>query len=365
MITELLNVAQESSPEKRHQLVEHVTSLFVKGADSCRTEEIAIFNSVLESMLPSMEAAQKKAISEKLAPIDSTSHEVACELGREEIDIARPMLTSSNVLDTADILQLAKTMGQGHLLAISKRKHLEPRVTDVLLERGEKPVKQSVAANAGAEISGWGTRMLIKLAESDENIRDSMMERSDITEVDYDKLIDLMPEQQKIRIRQMRDENEALLHDLFHEAGKIVTSTKLERKARRICAKATLKEIRTGQRSLGKAVTQLSLSNNLLDVSFLLAEMSGLEQKYVTNVMLRYDATGIAVLCRAMGVEDSEYSALCRARTNHSKQPQSTVEKWTKDYEALSGKDARRLLSFTKIRLGTLQKNLPEGSLPS
>ncbi|WP_299811986.1 DUF2336 domain-containing protein [uncultured Roseibium sp.] len=358
MITKLLNVAQESSPEKRHQLVEHVTRLFVKGADSCQTEEIAIFNSVLESMLPMMEPAQKRAISEKLAPIDSTSQQVACELGREDIDIARPMLTSSNALDMTDILYLAKTMGQGHLLAISKRKHLESRVTDVLLERGEKPVKQSVAENAGAEISGWGSRMLIKLAENDETIRDAMMERSDITEVDYDKLISLMPEPQQIRIRRMRDENEALLHDLFREASKIVTSTKLERKATRICAKVTLKEVRTGQRSLGKAITQLSLSNNLFDISFLLAEMSGMEQKYVTNVMLRYDATGVAVLCRALGVEDGEYSALCRARANHSKQPQSTVEKWANDYEALSDKDARRLLSFTKIRLGTLQREL-------
>ncbi len=106
MITKLLSVAQESSPEKRHQLVEHVTRLFVKGADSCQTEEIAIFNSVLESMLPMMEPAQKRAISEKLAPIDSTSQQVACELGREDIDIARPMLTSSNALDATDILYL-------------------------------------------------------------------------------------------------------------------------------------------------------------------------------------------------------------------------------------------------------------------
>ncbi|POF32346.1 DUF2336 domain-containing protein [Roseibium marinum] len=358
MITKLLSLAQESSPEKRHQLVEHVTRLFVTGADSCQTEEIAIFNSVLESMLATMEPAQKKAISEKLAPIDSTSHQVAYELGREEIDIARPMLTSSNALDAADILKLAKMMGQGHLLAISKRKHLEPRVTDVLLERGETTVKQSVAANPGAEFSSWGARMLIKLAESDDTIRDSMMERSDITEGDYDNLISLMPEQQQTRIRQLRDENEALIHDLFRKASKVVTSSKLERKATRICAKVTLMEIRTGQRSLGKAVTQLSLSNNLFDISFLLAEMAGVEQKYVTNVMLRYDATGVAILCRAMGIDDGEYTALCRARAAHSKQPQSTVEKWSDDYGSLSDKDARRLLSFTKIRLGTLEKEL-------
>jgi uncharacterized protein (DUF2336 family) len=355
MINDLLSIAQDSTPEKRHQLVEHVTDLFVRGADSYQTEEITLFNTVLESMLPSMDPEQKKAISEQLAPIDDTSNKVAYELAREEIDIARPMLTSSNSLNTDDILRLAKTMGQGHLLAISKRKHLEANVTDVLLERGESPVKQSVAANDGAEFSEWGSRLLIKLAERDEKIRDAMMERADITENDYDKLISQMPPQQQAKIRKLREDNEALINDLFHKASKVVASSKLERKATRINAKATLKEIRAGQRSLGKAITQLALSNNLFDICFLLSEMAGLGQKYVTNVMVRYDSTGIAVLCRAMGVENSDYAALCKARATHNKQPQTTAENWATDYQSLTDRDARRLLSFMKIRLQTLE----------
>ncbi|MEM9631393.1 MAG: DUF2336 domain-containing protein [Pseudomonadota bacterium] len=355
MIDDLLSLAKDSTPEKRHQLVEHVTELFVTGADSYQTEEITLFNTVLESMLPTMEPEQKKEVSEQLAPIDSTSHKVASTLAREEIDIARPMLTSSNALKSEDILQLAKTMGQGHLLAISKREKLEATVTDVLLDRGESPVKRSVAANSGAEFSDWGSRLLIKLAERDDKIRDALMERSDISEDEYEKLINQMPEQQQAKVRQMRADNEALVRDLFHEASKVVASSKLERKATRINAKATLKEIRAGQRSLSKAITKLSLSNNLFDICFLLAEMAGLEQKYVTNVMVRYDATGISVLCRAMGVENNDYASLCRARAMHNKQPQSTVENWIENYKSLSDKDARRLLSFMKIRLSTLQ----------
>ncbi|MFC6655751.1 DUF2336 domain-containing protein [Roseibium salinum] len=342
-------------PGKRHQLVDHVTELFANGADSYRTEEITLFNSILEGMLPVMEQEQKKAVSEQLAPIDSTSPKLAYALAREEIDIARPMLTSSNALKPDEILQLARTMGQGHLLAISKRKHLEAQVTDVLLERGEKPVKQSVAANSGAEFSDWGSRLLIKLAESDEKIRDAMMERTDVTEDDYEKLISQMPEQQQAKIRKLRSENETLIQDLFQKASKIVASSKLERRATRINAKATLKEIRAGQRSLGKAITQLSLSNNLFDICFLLSEVAGLEQKYVTNVMVRYDATGVAVLCRALGVEDQDYLALAKARASHNKQPLTTVDNWIAAYRSLSDKDARRLLSFMKIRLSSLE----------
>lgn len=355
MISDIISLAKESSPEKRHQLVEHVTGLFVNGADSYQTEEISLFNTVLESMLPTMDTALKKKVSSQLSEIEGTAREIAYALARDDIDIARPMLTSSRSLRTEDILQLAKTMGQEHLLAISKRSFLESQVTDVLLERGERPVKQSVAANNGAEFSAWGTRVLIKLAEGDETIRNSMLERSDISESDFDKLIDQLPAAQQIVVRQMREENEGLILELFHQASKVVTGSKLERKATRINAKVALKEIRAGQRSLGKAITQLSLSNNLFDVCFLLSEMAGLAQKYVTNVMLRYDATGIAVLCKALGVEGADYMALCRARATQNKLSQSTVEKWHSDYQSLTDRDARRLLSFMKIRLSTLE----------
>lgn len=355
MLNDLLNLAEESSPEKRHQLVEHVTGLFVNGAHSYQTEEITLFNTVLERMLPAMDDEHKKVLSEQLAPFDTTSHAVALKLAKEEIDIARPMLTSSDALQTEDILRLAKTMGQGHLLAISKRSHLESNVTDVLLERGEQPVKQSVASNSGAEISDWGTRLLVKLAGSDEKIRDAMMERADITEADYDRLIEQMPDQQREHVRKLREQNEELVRDLFQKASKAVTSSKLERRATRINAKATLKEIRAGQRTLGKAVTQLALSNNLFDICFLLSEMAGLDQKYVTNVIVRYDATGIAVLCRAMCFEDNDYLALSRARAAHNKQPATTADKWLADYQSLTDRDARRLLSYMKIRLSTLE----------
>ncbi|TYC51980.1 DUF2336 domain-containing protein [Rhodobacterales bacterium] len=355
MISDIINLAKESSSAKRHQLVEHVTGLFVNGSHSYQTEEIALFNTVLESMLPSMDTEQKKAVSERLSTVESTARELACALARDEIDIARPMLTSSKSLKTEDILQLAKTLGQEHLLAISKRNHLESNVTDVLLQRGEKPVKQSVAANNGAEISDWGTRLLLKLAATDETIRNSMMERSDITLSDFDKLIDQMPSSQQTLVRKMREENEALILELFHQASKVVANSKLERKATRINVKVSLKEIRSGRRSLSKTITQLSLSNNLFDICFLLSELAGLAQKYVTNVMLRYDATGIAVLCKALGVEDNDYHALCRARATHNKQPRAAADKWLGDYQNLSARDARRLLSFMKIRLGVLE----------
>ena len=59
-------------------------------------------------------------------------------------------------LDNATLLEQAQTKGQDHLLAISKRKSLDTAITDVLVERGDKPVMLSVANNPGAAFSESG-----------------------------------------------------------------------------------------------------------------------------------------------------------------------------------------------------------------
>ena len=67
--------------------------------------------------------------------------------------------------------------GESHLAAISNGKTLEAQVTDVLLERGDKEVVQTPAANAGARFSEGGYATLVNKAESDENLSETVGSR--------------------------------------------------------------------------------------------------------------------------------------------------------------------------------------------
>ena len=66
---------------------------------------------------------------------------------RDEIAVAAPVLTGSRRLTTNDLVEIAQTKGQAHLLAISERSALEPAVTDILLDRGDRKVVAVVATN--------------------------------------------------------------------------------------------------------------------------------------------------------------------------------------------------------------------------
>ena len=110
----------------------------------------------------------------------------------------------------------------------------------------------------------------------------------------------------------------------------------------KISPKAWLIGIRLKKTTLNKAVYQLAQEHNLLDAVTLLSFFSGLQSKYVHNLMVRFDSTGIATVCRATGIGAKEFQAICKERCKHLKFPESTGSKWLTNYHMLDETDARR-----------------------
>jgi len=323
MTNALLQLAKESSAEKKHQLAEHVTGLLVARADDDSSEEASLLNDMLEGVYDSLALDARKKMSERLADVRAMSSGLAAAMARDELPVARVVLERSQSLKEDDLHKIAETESQGHLLAMAKRDHVSKNLTKILLRRGGKEVKHTVAANLGAEIS---------MAE-------------------FEALVKDMPKQLGDRIRHLRKSNEELIEDLFREDGEIAAGSELVRRPAKIGPKAWVMGIKLGKTTLNKAVYQLAVEHNLFDAVALLSYFSALDLKYVHNLMVRFDSTGIATVCRATGIGAKEFQAICKERCKHLKFPESTGSKWLTNYHMLDETDARRLLALMKIKL--------------
>ncbi|WP_305986407.1 DUF2336 domain-containing protein [Roseibium sp. MMSF_3544] len=327
MTSSLLQLAKESSSEKKHQLAEHVTGLLCSREDDGNSEETHLLNNMLEGVYGSLELEARQKMSERLADVKATSSKLTAAMANDELPVAQAVLERSKSITDEDLLKIAETRDQGHLLAMAKRDHVSETVTNILIKRGGKEVKQTLAANLGAE-------MQMHL---------------------FEELVKEMPKQFGDRIRHLRKSNEEMIEDLFREDGEIASGERLEKRAAKISPKAWLMGIKLGKTTLNKAVYQLAVEHNLLDVVGLLSVFSGLEMKYVHNLMVRFDATGIAAVCRATGIGAMEFQAICKERCKHLKFPESTGSKWLTNYHMLDDTDARRLLALMKIKLDSQQ----------
>ncbi|WP_417684605.1 DUF2336 domain-containing protein [Roseibium sp.] len=323
MLDSLIKLATDCSDAKRQQFADEVSKRFVERVHLNRPDETSAFNSLLSGVVDKMDTSAKVTISERLADIDATDPGLAVKLATDKIEVARPMLERSKSLRERQLLELAESADQEHLLSLSKREYLSSRLTKKLVERGNLTVKQSVASNLGAEIDPK----------------------------DVDRIIKDLPKEMGDKIRHLRRSTEDLIQEMFRDPDEVMTGEELVKRESRIDVRQWLTGIRQGHVTLNKAVSQLCFEKNLYDVVSILAVVVGLERKHVANMMIRYDSTCIAVLCRSIGIADGEYSSVCKARCMHLKFPTSTGNKWVTNYHLLDPKDAQRMLALFKAKM--------------
>ncbi len=183
LLSTLDHIAKHGSRERRAEMLKRITSLYVEGASGFTEQQIQFFDEVFNRLLVKIEAGARFELSVSLAEIDNAPRCVVRRLANDgNVSVARPVLLLSPCLEDLDLLDVAKSKSQQHLLAISSRSQIAETITDVLVRRGDREVVRSVAGNSGARLSLGGFSTLIRKAEKDGILAEKVGQRADIPE---------------------------------------------------------------------------------------------------------------------------------------------------------------------------------------
>ena len=181
LLAELEQALTDGSSEKRTETLRRVTDLFLGEADRLNDEQVSVFDDVLVHLIKRVENKALAHLSSSIASVSNAPIEVVRGLARNsEITVAGPVLTHSTRLSEAELLDIAGSHGQEHLLAISQRSALSESLTDVLLDRGQRPVTHALAQNQGARFSERGFAALVARAEKDSSLAEWVGQRLDM-----------------------------------------------------------------------------------------------------------------------------------------------------------------------------------------
>jgi uncharacterized protein (DUF2336 family) len=190
LLDELETTLAHGTVARRVETLRRVTDLFLNSAIDYSDAQIGVFDDVFDCLLDSMEATAKVLLAQRLAPVPTAPPKIIRTLAFDDmIEVAAPVLSQSERLDDAALMDNARTKSQGHLLAISIRKQLSNAVTDVLVERGNDEVIQCVVGNPGANFSEKGYSSLVSRAEGNDSIAECLAKRPSIPRHHYLKLV--------------------------------------------------------------------------------------------------------------------------------------------------------------------------------
>jgi uncharacterized protein (DUF2336 family) len=181
LIPELEEIVQHASPRRRVQALQRITALFLDGASLFNEDHVRLFDDVFNRLIDEIESKARAELSHCLAPLGNAPGELISRLARDDdISVAGPVLRQSRRLAETDLVEIAETKSQAHLLAISSRAGIAEPVTNVLVRRGDQAVARRVAENRGALLSDASFTVLVARSDGDDTLAERVGQRPDI-----------------------------------------------------------------------------------------------------------------------------------------------------------------------------------------
>jgi len=180
LLPELEEVVQHGSAEKRAETLRRITGLFLDGAPAFKDEHVAVFDDVIGYLIEEIETKALAELSGKLAPVPNAPVRVVTRLASsDDMAVAEPVLKQAHIPDP-ELIRIAETKGQAHLLALAARGNVSEALADVIVARGDRDVSRSIATNAAAQLSELAFNTLVKRAEQDGVLAERVGQRTDI-----------------------------------------------------------------------------------------------------------------------------------------------------------------------------------------
>lgn len=351
LFDELDEVLRNGSSDKRVDMLRRVTDLFLSDADRLNDQQVDVFDQVLVHLINRIETRTLAEISARLAPVENAPLDVTLRLARHQaIAVAGPVLTNSTRLSTRDLVEIAQTGGQDHLLAISGRARIEADVTDVLLDRGNDAVVHKVAANAGARLSETGFAALLKASEHDDKLAEKTGLRLDIPLQMLREL--LMRATEAVRAR-LLSRAPAELQDEVRLALQIASEA-VDRES------SQPRDFRTASAFVGLLREKGELDEGTLfefarrrkfeETTVALSLLSSASIEIVKALMTSPMDEGLLVPCKIAGCKWETVGAILAGKLPPGSAPKPGQEKLRTDFEKLSKANAQRLLRFWQVR---------------
>lgn len=360
IIDEVESAIRAGSAEKGLETARRVTDLFLSSAGSFDDEQIALFDEVLERLIGTIELRALAdigarialaEISAQLAPIAQAPPSVIRRLaGNDEIRIAGPVLQESARLEDGELVKIAASKGEPHLLAIAGRWWLKETVTDALLARRYPSVSRRLAANPGARVSGNGFAVIVGQAESDPELAVSVGVR-----------VDLPSELRRQLLRSATDAVRARLltrapPDLFEEIQSAIAAVTagVEREM------SGVRDFEGAKRAIAnlKATGQLNEATLLgfatqrryEETAAALAALSGSTVEVIRPLMQSLRDDGLLVPCKAAQLSWETTAAVLESRFATGAMKPADLARAQGHFARTTMENARRTLRFWQVR---------------
>ena len=350
LLPELEDVVQHGSAEKRAETLRRITSLFLDGAAAFNDEHVAVFDDVIGYLIEEIETRALAELAIRLAPVPNAPVGVVTRLAEsDDIAVAEPVLKKARISDP-ELIRIAQTKGQAHLLALSSRGKVSEALADVIVARGDREVSRSIAINAAAKLSENAFSTLIKRAEQDGVLAERVGQRTDIPPRLFRQLLmqasDVV---QKRLLAQAKPETAAEIRKILARVTDEVGARAAPRNY--TAALTAVRQMHKDGRLSEADIVAFAEAGKYEETIAALATLCAVPVEVVDRLMNGERADPVLILARAAGFGWPTVRSVICSRPG-PKPSRDVLDAALENFERLTPGTAQRVVRFWQVRAG-------------
>lgn len=351
LLPELEDVVQHGSAEKRAETLRRITTLFLDGAPNFNDDHVALFDDVIGCLIEEIEAKALAELARRIAPVANAPGDVMRTLAKnDDIEVAGPVLKQAR-LDAADLMAIAETKSQAHLLALSTRKGVSEPLADILVSRGDRDVAHSIAINQDARLSENAFTTLVKRAEQDGVLAEKVGLRADMPPRLFRQL--LMQASDVVQKRLLVKAKPETQAEIRRVLAKVTDEVAAKAAPRNYTAALAAVRALHKERKLGEAdIAEFAKAGKYEETIAALATLCAVPVEVVDRLMSGERADPVLILARAANLGWPTVRSIISSRPG-AKASKQTLDAAFENFERLTAATALRVVRFWQVRQGT------------
>jgi uncharacterized protein (DUF2336 family) len=363
LLSEIQNSEFSKSTTRQVKALVRITDLFSAGSGNYSKQQIELFDEVFKALIGVVELKTRVKLAKRLAASsDAPAALVRVFAFDDDIAVAGPVLSQSNVLSEQDIVISARTQDQNHLYAIAQRLALSEAITDILVERGESNVVRAVARNSGAQISEQGFHRLILRAGEDSELALHVGLRRDVPRHQFVRLLEVVSAEVCNRIIAESQQSSGATREAVTEVVDEINREVRSKSSDHAKARKKVRRLKYW-RELGE--TKVHAAARAQDFEQAVLALSILAQcpiEVAERAVISENPGAVHIVAKAAGCGWATVKALLLMRAATRTMSRMDLDRARENYERLEVRTAKRVLEFYESRCNLRRATMPIGS---
>ena len=344
LIAELEGAVESRSLERWAEILRQITTLFLANAQRIDQAQIAVFDDVFVRLMERVHAQALASLSNSLSGINAAPPNTVRQLAfHDDVLVAGPVLRRSSHLQDRDLVVIANTRGEQHLLEIAGRQTVNASLGDKLVERGERAVLSKLIRNLGARFSEAGYAILVAKAKLDDGLAAELSRRSDVPPALRRELVAKVTDA-RMRFLQtvpsaLQDKIQTAIATTAERVG-VPASTPVDYSA------AMTKMVGLSRKGglNDRSVNGFAAKHEYVDVVAALSFLSGAPVEVIVPLIKTPELDGLIVACKAAGLNWSTTTMIVRHRPGLPAVTNKELERAKVEFDALPLSVAQRTI---------------------